>query len=107
MPSSFTPDDVRRIAALAQLSLTPAEVDHFATQLAAILAYAETVQRVDTTGVEPMSHPLGLSLATGAEAGRADQVLPCADRAEVLAGAPDAAREAGVFRVPRVINPDA
>lgn len=107
MSSSFSADDVRRIAALAELSLSPAEVEHFSTQLTAILAYAETVQRVDTTGVEPMSHPLGLALTASDGAGRADEIRPCADRGEVLAGAPDAAREAGLFRVPRVINPDA
>ena len=107
MSSSLTADDVRRIAALAQLSLTPAEVDHFTTQITAILGYAEAVQRVDTAGVEPMSHPLGLALATGDAAGRADEIQPCADRADVLAGAPDAALDAGLFRVPRVINPDA
>jgi aspartyl-tRNA(Asn)/glutamyl-tRNA(Gln) amidotransferase subunit C len=107
MSSSFSADDVRRIAALAELSLSPAEVEHFATQLTAILAYAETVQRVDTTGVEPMSHPLGLALAGDGQSGRSDDIQPCADRGEVIAGAPDAARDAGLFRVPRVINPDA
>jgi aspartyl-tRNA(Asn)/glutamyl-tRNA(Gln) amidotransferase subunit C len=107
MSSSFSADDVRRIAALAELSLSPAEVEHFATQITAILDYAETVQRVDTTGVEPMSHPLGLALSANDGGGRADEIQPSADRRELLAGAPDAARDAGVFRVPRVINPDA
>ena len=107
MSSSFSADDVRRIAALAELTLSPDDVDHFASQLAAILAYAETVQGVDTTGVEPMSHPLGLEMTSAGEPGRADEIQPSVDRNAVLAGAPDAAREAGLFRVPRVINPDA
>ena len=50
--------DVRRIAALAHLELTDAEADLFARQLRDVLAYADAVQRVDTTGVPPTSHPL-------------------------------------------------
>ncbi len=50
MPA-FTPDDVERIAELARLALTDDERALFARQLADILAYAEQMQQVDTSGV--------------------------------------------------------
>ena len=98
MPA-FTPDDVDRIAELARLALTSDERALFARQLAEILAYAEQVQEVDTTGVPPMSH----ACAT-AESLRDDQERPGLSRAEALAAAPDADRAAGLFKVPRVLG---
>ena len=61
MASTLTRDEVARIAELARLSLSDAEVTLFTTQLTRILEYAEAVQRVDTTGVPPTSH----AIATG------------------------------------------
>ena len=91
--------DVERIAALASLELTDAEADMFMRQLAEILAYARQVQQLDTTGVPPTSHVLA-----GEPLDRADETRPSLDRARALDGAPDAAPEAGLFRVPRVIG---
>src|SRR5207245_8914730 len=51
MPAAFTRADVAAVAALANLELEPSELDLFARQLGDILAYAEQVQQVDTTGV--------------------------------------------------------
>src|SRR6186997_3033947 len=51
MAETLTRADVERIAALARLELTPDEVTLFAGQLTAILAYADQVQQVDTSGV--------------------------------------------------------
>jgi aspartyl-tRNA(Asn)/glutamyl-tRNA(Gln) amidotransferase subunit C len=94
-----SPDfDVERIAALARLALTPDEVALFSTQLASILAYAALVQEVDTTGVPPTSHPLA-----GEPRWRDDLPVPSLDRREVLAGAPAAAPDAGLFKVPKVL----
>jgi aspartyl-tRNA(Asn)/glutamyl-tRNA(Gln) amidotransferase subunit C len=91
-------DDVQRIAALARLALTPDEVDRFSRQLGEILAYANEVQALDTTGVEPTSHPLA-----AAAAWREDTLVPSLDRDTVLAEAPGASRQAGLFRVPKVL----
>ena len=99
MPAAFTRDQITAIAALAQLELDDAEVDLFARQLGDILAYAEMVQQIDTAGVPPTA-----SVVAGEPADRADEVTPCLDRAEVLAAAPDAAADAGLFKVPRVIG---
>jgi aspartyl-tRNA(Asn)/glutamyl-tRNA(Gln) amidotransferase subunit C len=96
--TTLTIEDVERIARLANLELTQDEKQLFTKQLADILAYAEQVQAVDTTGVEATAHVN----AHGVE--RADEPKPCLDVSEAVANAPDAAPEAGLFRVPRVIG---
>jgi len=97
MPGGFTRADIEAIATLANLELDPAEVDLFARQLAAILAYADQLRQVDTTDVVPTAHAVARHAAE-----RDDVARPCLDRADALANAPDAA--AGLFRVPRVIG---
>jgi aspartyl-tRNA(Asn)/glutamyl-tRNA(Gln) amidotransferase subunit C len=99
MPAGFTRAQVEAVAALAQLELDTAEIELFAEQLGKILQYADQVQQVDTAGVPPTA-----SVVTRHEADRADAVRPSLDRGEALAEAPDAARAAGLFRVPRVIG---
>lgn len=98
MASRLTVADVERIAALAHLELTAEEKALFTRQLADILAYAEQVQAVDTSGVPATAHVL----AERTE--RDDEPRAPLPRDEALANAPDAAREAGLFRVPRVIG---
>jgi aspartyl-tRNA(Asn)/glutamyl-tRNA(Gln) amidotransferase subunit C len=99
MPALFTREDVAKIAALANLELEPAEMDLFARQLAEFLSYAEAVQQVDTTGIVPTA-----SVLARQEGDRPDEVRPCLERDAALANAPDAALDAGFFRVPRVIG---
>jgi aspartyl-tRNA(Asn)/glutamyl-tRNA(Gln) amidotransferase subunit C len=98
MSSGLTRQDVVKIAALANLDLDPTEIDLFARQLGDILAYADEVQQIDTTGVPPTA-----SVVTRHAADRDDVVCPSLDRQEALANAPDAALDAGLFKVPRVI----
>lgn len=99
MPAQFGPEEIEAIAALAHLRLEPSEVALFARQLANILAYADEVRQVDTAGVPPTA-----SVITPHVTDRADEVRPSLDRADALANAPDAALEAGLFKVPRVIG---
>ena len=109
MAETLTRADVERIAALARLELTPDEVTLFAGQLTAILAYADQVQQVDTSGL-----PTVLSAEASAEAealaevgettGRDDLPAPSLDRDLVLGQAPAADRAAGIFKVPRVLG---
>ena len=99
MSSTLAPEEVERIAHLARLALTPEERDLFARQLTAVLQYAEQLRDVDTTGVEPTSHPLALSTPL-----RQDEVRPSLSRGDALEGAPDADRDAGLFKVPRVLG---
>jgi len=99
MPAGFTPDQIAAIAALAHLELDASEIDLFARQLGDILAYAEVVQQIDTTGVSPTGF-----LVSRHAADRTDEVRPSLDRDEALGSAPDAALDAGFFKVPRVIG---
>jgi aspartyl-tRNA(Asn)/glutamyl-tRNA(Gln) amidotransferase subunit C len=91
--------DVERVAALAHLNLSAEEKALFAKQLADVLQYAEHVQGVDTTGVPATAH-----VVSGLDGERPDQPAPSLTPQEVTANAPDANREAGLFRVPRVIG---
>ena len=94
--AEITVETVEHVARLARLSLSPDEKERFARELQEILSYAETIQALDTDGVEPMSH------AAATEVLRDDATRPSLDRERVLAEAPDAA--SGLFRVPRVIT---
>lgn len=91
--------DVERIAALAHLELTDEEKHLFTKQLADILAYAEQVRQIDTGGVPATAH---VDATHGLE--RDDEPRPSLTVDEAMDAAPDAAREAGLFRVPRVIG---
>jgi aspartyl-tRNA(Asn)/glutamyl-tRNA(Gln) amidotransferase subunit C len=99
MAPALGPDEVARIAQLARLALTSEELELYSRQLAGILAYAEQLQEVDTSGVPPTSHPLALTAAL-----REDEVRPSLPCAEALRPAPEADIAAGLFKVPRVIG---
>lgn len=103
MPSPLTVADVERIAALAHLELSEHEKHLFARQLDDILALAEQVQALDTTGVPATAH-----VHPGQRIEREDEPRPSLPVDQALAAAPDAAptaaAEGGLFRVPRVIG---
>jgi aspartyl-tRNA(Asn)/glutamyl-tRNA(Gln) amidotransferase subunit C len=91
-------EDVSRIAELARLELTTDELDLFTRQLGDILTYVEQIRSLDTTGVAPTSQVLNRPVD------RDDVPDATLSRAELLGNAPDAAVEAGLFKVPRVIG---
>jgi len=97
MATVLSPADVDRIATLARLELTDDERVRFATQLSAILAYADQVQQVDTSSVTAATGPTVPRL-------RDDERRSSLDRAPVLEQAPAADRAAGLFKVPRVLG---
>jgi len=99
VPESFSSADVDRLAQLARLALTPDETALFSRQLAEFLAYAEQVQRVDTSGIAPMSHAIGAPTEL-----RPDEVVPSLPRDLSVEPAPGASPAAGLFKVPRVIG---
>ena len=92
-------EEVRRIAQLARLRLSPEEEKTFAVQLSAILDHVADLSKLDVSGVEPMTH----ALASGEGAPlREDAVLPSLEPGVALANAP--AREGTCFKVPRIIE---
>lgn len=99
MSDRLTRRDVDRIATLARLDLSDAEKDLFVHQLSEVLAYAEQIQAIDTTDIEPTSQVLSRQPAD-----RADEPRPSLENRDALAGAPDSSPHTGLFRVPRVIG---
>ena len=90
---------VRHVARLARLALSPEEEERFAAQLQHVLEYIERLATVDVTGVEP------LSFAGDAQASlplRDDAPVPGLSREKVLAQAPQ--HDSQAFVVPRIIE---
>jgi aspartyl-tRNA(Asn)/glutamyl-tRNA(Gln) amidotransferase subunit C len=96
---SLSLEEVRRIAALARLRLSPEEERTFAVQLSAILAHVQALRELDVSQVEPMTHALA---AGEAPVLRPDEVHESLSPEEALANAP--AREGTCFKVPRIIE---
>ena len=97
VPARISTADVAHVARLARLDLSDDELEEFTDQLGAVLEHARDVEALDTASVPPTAHPLPLSNVL-----RQDVVVPCLDRDEVLAEAPES--EAGLFRVPRILG---
>jgi aspartyl-tRNA(Asn)/glutamyl-tRNA(Gln) amidotransferase subunit C len=93
-------EDVLKVAALANLELTDAEVETYRGQLDDILTYIDKLNEIDTSNVEPMTQVLAAS--TDDSALRDDVILRADVISDVLQGAPDPAPM--YFRVPRVIE---
>lgn len=58
--AKLTKDEVLHVAKLANLSLSEAEVEKFATQLSGVIDHIGQLSEVDTAGVEPTSQTTGL-----------------------------------------------
>jgi aspartyl-tRNA(Asn)/glutamyl-tRNA(Gln) amidotransferase subunit C len=94
-------EDVVRVAELAYLDLTEAELETYRAQVDEILEYIGKLNELDTTDVEPMAQVLTSDQAADATL-REDVVVPCDVVGEVLAQAPD--EDGPYFRVPKVIE---
>jgi aspartyl-tRNA(Asn)/glutamyl-tRNA(Gln) amidotransferase subunit C len=93
-------EDVLKVAALANLELSDAEVDVYRGHLDDILTYIDKLNEIDTSNVEPLTQVVTASAEDSTL--REDVVVRADVIDEVLAGAPDP--EAPYFRVPRVIE---
>jgi aspartyl-tRNA(Asn)/glutamyl-tRNA(Gln) amidotransferase subunit C len=89
--------DVKYVAHLARLSLSPEEQQKIGAQLGNILGYIEKLKQVDVTGVEPTAHAFPLVNVT-----RADAVRPSLSHEEALRNAPATAN--GLFMVPKIVE---
>ena len=94
---SVNADTVKRIAHLARIKLTEAEVAPLEAELNRILGWVEELSEVDTSNVAPMTAVIPNHLRL-----RDDAVTDGNVRDKVLANAPDAAH--GFFTVPKVIE---
>ena len=94
-------DQVRRIARLARLEISPHEVAPVAARLNRVLGLIEQMSAVDTRGIEPMAHPLDALLPQGQRL-RPDEVTEQDRREAYQAVAP--ATQDGLYLVPKVIE---
>jgi aspartyl-tRNA(Asn)/glutamyl-tRNA(Gln) amidotransferase subunit C len=99
-PPALTRDDVARLARLARIDLTDAELDHLAPQLAVILESVAKVSEVADADVPPTSHAVPLRNVF-----RPDEVRPGLTPDEALAGAPEVEQQR--FAVPRILDEEA
>jgi aspartyl-tRNA(Asn)/glutamyl-tRNA(Gln) amidotransferase subunit C len=89
--------EVRKVAKLARLELTDAEVAEFTSQLSAILDYVEKMNELDTEDIEPLAHCLPISNVF-----RRDCVKESLGTEKTLANAPQ--RDAEFFKVPKILD---
>jgi aspartyl-tRNA(Asn)/glutamyl-tRNA(Gln) amidotransferase subunit C len=97
MSSPLTRADVVHVAGLARIALTDTEIDQYLVDLGGILGHFSDIASVNTEGILPTAHPLGLTNVF-----RPDVVRPSLNREEVLAMAPLA--EDDRFRVPKILG---
>ena len=93
---------VRRIAGLARIAVSDAEVDAMVPELNNILGWIEQIGEVDTSSVEPMTAVIPNTLRLRDDVVDADPLTGGGKRDAVLANAP--AAEHGFFGVPKVIE---
>ena len=88
---------ILNIAHLARLHLSEDDVERYAGELSAILAFIEQMNMADTGGATPMAHPLDMTQPLGADA------ITERDRREEYQAHAPAVRD-GLYVVPRVIE---
>lgn len=98
---SLTAEDIARIANLARLELKPNESERMLTQINGFFDVVEKMRAVDTTGIEPLAHPVA-AIQDLALRLREDRVSEPNNREANQRNAP--AIENGLFLVPKVIE---
>jgi aspartyl-tRNA(Asn)/glutamyl-tRNA(Gln) amidotransferase subunit C len=89
--------DIKYVAHLARLHLTPDEEKKLGEQLGGILGYIEKLKELDVTGVEPTAHAVPMVNVT-----RADEIRPSLSHEDALRNAP--AKANGLFMVPKIVE---
>ena len=94
---SATEIDVKYVAHLARLALSPAEEQKLAAQLSHILGYIEKLKELDVSQVQPTAHAVPLVNVT-----RPDEIRPSRSNEAALRNAPAPAN--GLFIVPKIVE---
>mgnify|MGYP001584566557 CR=1 FL=1 len=91
---------IRKVAHLARLELTEAEVNQYTDQIGKIIHYVQQLEGAEVEGVIPLLHPLDILLSS-----REDQIQPFAPdhsgKPRVLSAAPDVLYDG--FKVPKIL----
>ncbi len=94
MASDF---DVKYVAHLARIALTPEEEEKFGAQLTHILGYIEKLNQLDLSQIEPTAHAVPM-----VNVFRPDETRPSLSNEEALRNAP--ARANGLFMAPKIVE---
>ena len=97
MSAKLTRADVLKVATLARLKLTDAEIDDYTAKLGGILEYVASLDEIDTEEVDPMVHAVELSNVF-----RADDTSPSLSREAALSNAPKT--DGQFFLVPQILE---
>ena len=89
--------DIKYVAHLARLHLTPDEEKKLGAQLGNILGYIEKLNQLDVSGVEPTAHAVPMVNVT-----RPDEIRPSLPHEEALRNAPAPAN--GLFMVSKIVE---
>ncbi len=89
--------DIKYVAHLARLELTPEEEQKYAAQLAQVLGYIEKLNQLDVSQIEPTAHATPLVNVM-----RPDEVRASLPTDEALRNAP--AQANGLFMVPKIVE---
>ena len=89
--------DIKYVAHLARIQLTPEEEARFGAQLGQVLTYIEKLNELDVTTVEPTAHAVPMVNVT-----RPDEVQPSLPHEEAMRNAP--AQANGLFMVPEIVE---
>jgi aspartyl-tRNA(Asn)/glutamyl-tRNA(Gln) amidotransferase subunit C len=89
--------DVKYVAHLARIALSPEEEARIGSQLAQVLTYIEKLNELDVSHVEPTAHAVPLINVT-----RPDEARPSLPHEDALRNAP--AQANGLFVVPKIVE---
>ena len=89
--------NVRYVAHLARLDLSPEEEQKFGAQLGNVLGYIEKLNELDVSSVEPTAHAVPMVNVT-----RPDEARPSISNQDALRNAP--AKANGLFVVPKIVE---
>ena len=94
---SLSPDEVKKIAFLARLSIQEENIEQYSQDLSSIFGLVEQMNAVDVDNIEPMAHPQDAMQRL-----RDDVVTETNQREKLMSNAP--LTEAGLFLVPKVLD---
>lgn len=97
MANIISDETIEYVGILAKLELSDEEKEQAKKDMANMLDYIDTLNELDTSGVEPMSHIFPVNNVF-----REDVVTNGDDREEILANAPEA--KEGAFVVPKTFD---
>ena len=97
MPAPPSEFDVKYVANLARIQLTPEEEQKFGAQLTQVLGYIEKLRELNVSTVEPTAHAVPRVNVT-----RKDEVRPSIPHEDAMRNAPSKAN--GLFLVPKIVE---